>query len=96
MHVGKPIFFTICLPFLTIPSIDHFLLKSLLAFSKDPFSKSLLIRDEETIFFLTKRGFGLTTLKLYFAWFLINSLTSPSLLLPNLKLLLTNINQKLV
>ena len=92
LHVGNPIFLPTCLPFWTFPSIVQFLSKSLLAFSKYPFSRRLLINVDEIIFCCLISGFGFTTSQLNFFSFLINKSTFPSLLLPNLKLLLTNIN----
>ena len=47
---------------------------------------------DEIIFRCLINGSGFTTLKLNFFSFSINKFTFPSLLLPNLKLLLTNIN----
>ena len=66
-----------------------------MALFKKPFSKRFLIKDDDTIFLLLINGSGLITLKLNSFSQFISRLTSPSLLFPNLKLLLTKINLEL-
>ena len=88
--MGNPIFLPIILPFSTFPSIDQFLDRSLLAFCKFPVSNNFLINVEDTVFLFFINGFGLTNLYSNLSWNFLSSLTSPSRLWPNLKLLLTN------
>ena len=95
LQVGKPIFFPTCLPFLTTPCIVQYLFKRLFALFKKPFSKRFLIKDDDTIFLFLIYGLGLTTLYLNNFSYFFSILTLPSLLFPNLELLLTKINLEL-
>ena len=92
LHVGNPIFFPTLLPFSTLPTIAQFLFNNLFALSRWPFSKKLLTKVDDAILLLYFKGSGLIILYPHFFSYFISCATSPSLLLPNLKLLLTNIN----
>ena len=62
LHVGKPILRPSRLPFLTLPSIDHFLFKNLFAKSNLPLPRNFLIDVEDAILFLIFKGLGLISL----------------------------------
>ena len=85
LHVGKPNFFPILFPFLTLPLIDQLRVRSLFANKTLPFSSRLLIYVEEIIFCLNLTGIVFFNSYLYLLLYFFKRNTFPFLLLPHSK-----------